>query len=96
MPQKRYSPESIQGVVAEMVFRARTTWSLRRVHAYWDGHGWNVNANSVDDPNRWHAGNIVVSRNCYFLPFIWREFYFATPFSSHRAFYRLRLTAAIA
>ncbi|MDP2951625.1 MAG: hypothetical protein Q8N55_04550 [bacterium] len=37
--------------------------SLRCVRAYWGGRGCHVSAYSVDDPIRWYAGNIVVSRN---------------------------------
>lgn len=35
------------------------------VNANWNAEndGWNVNANSVQNPNRWNAGNQVVSRH---------------------------------
>ena len=41
------------------------TKRLWAVNANWnaDNDGWNVNANSVDNPNRWNAGNQAVSRN---------------------------------
>jgi len=34
------------------------------VNANWnaDDDGWNVNANSVDNPNRWNVGNQVLSK----------------------------------
>jgi hypothetical protein len=40
------------------------------VNANWNGanDGWNVNANEVDNPNTWNAGNQVVSRNYIFSP----------------------------
>ena len=43
----------------------------------WNGDGWNVNANSVENPNAWNDGNRVFSRNCYVsLAAMRREFYF--------------------
>ena len=33
-----------------------------------DNGGWNVNANSVTNPNRWNEGNQVFSRNCCVSP----------------------------
>ena len=41
---------------------------LRAVNVNWNGDGWNVNANSVENPNEWNAGNRVFSRYCCFLP----------------------------
>ncbi|KKS12680.1 MAG: hypothetical protein UU70_C0036G0003 [Candidatus Yanofskybacteria bacterium GW2011_GWA1_41_6] len=50
------------------------------VNANWNaGNGWNVNANSVDNPNAWNESNQVLARNflrsrtllwgfCLFLP----------------------------
>jgi hypothetical protein len=35
----------------------------RAVNVNWNDDGWNVNANRVDDENRWNAGNRVFSRN---------------------------------
>lgn len=32
------------------------------VNANWNDNGWNVNANSVTNPNEWNADNVVVSR----------------------------------
>jgi len=60
---------------------------LRTVNVNWNDDGWNVNANSVENPNRWNDGNRVFSRNCCFSPAtLWREFCFVTPFSIPRAF----------
>jgi hypothetical protein len=41
---------------------------LRAVNVNWNDDGWNVNANSVENPNRWNDGNQVFSRNCWFSP----------------------------
>lgn len=41
---------------------------LRSVNANFNaGNGWNLNANPVENPNRWNDGNQVVSRNCCIL-----------------------------
>ncbi|MEK7660400.1 MAG: hypothetical protein AAB343_04325 [Patescibacteria group bacterium] len=37
---------------------------LRTVYVYWHDDGWNVNAYSVEDPDRWGDGDRVFSRNC--------------------------------
>ncbi len=37
---------------------------LRAVNANWNDDGWNVDANSVENPNEWNDGNQVLSRNC--------------------------------
>ena len=44
-----------------MLRRTQTLWA---VNANWnaDNGGWNVEANSVENPNRWNDGNQVVSR----------------------------------
>ncbi len=50
---------------------------LHAVNVNWNGDGWNVNANSVDNLNRWNDGNHVFSRNSCISPAtLWREFYF--------------------
>jgi len=36
---------------------------LRAANVNWNDDGWNVNANSVENPNEWNAGNQVFSRN---------------------------------
>jgi hypothetical protein len=36
------------------------------VNANWNDDSWNVNANSVENPNEWNAGNRLISRD-YFL-----------------------------
>jgi hypothetical protein len=33
------------------------------VNVNWNGDGWNVKANSVENPDEWNAGNSVFSRN---------------------------------
>ena len=45
---------------------ALCTRVLRAVYVYWNGNGWNVNANPTDNPNDWNADNRVFSGNCYF------------------------------
>ncbi len=47
---------------------------LRTVNANWNDDGWNVNANSVTNPNTWNDDNQVFSRNSCILPLIRREF----------------------
>ena len=49
---------------------ARRTIRLWAVNANWnsDDGGWNVNANSVENPNRWNDGNRVVSRYSFLSP----------------------------
>jgi len=53
------------------------------VDAYWssDYGGWSVNANSIENLNRWNAGNHVVSRNSsvFSHSYGW-EFLFSIPF----------------
>jgi hypothetical protein len=39
---------------------------LRAVNANWNDDGWNMNANSAENPNRWNDGNQVFSRNYCF------------------------------
>jgi len=49
---------------------ARRTKRLWAVNANWnqgDG-GWNVNTNSVENPNRWNADNQVLSRYSFLSP----------------------------
>jgi hypothetical protein len=72
----RYSLKSNHETVA---WKALCTKRLWAVNANWnaDNDGWNANANSVDNPNRWNAGNQVVSRNfLVFSPDVmsWRVF----------------------
>jgi len=62
-----FNPERSQRVVVRMVFCASGP-VLRAVNVNWNDDGWNVNANSVENPNRWNDGNQVFSRNCYFSP----------------------------
>lgn len=44
-----------------MIFSTETT--LRAVNVNWNDDGWNVNANSVENPNKWNADKQVFSRN---------------------------------
>ena len=59
---------------------------LRAVNVNWNDDGWNVNANSVENPNEWNDGNQVFSRNCWFSPRLrlW-EFLLEDLSSIHRA-----------
>jgi hypothetical protein len=41
---------------------------LWAVNANWNDDGWNVNANSIDNPNDWNADNQVFSRNYFLSP----------------------------
>ncbi len=41
---------------------------LQAVNVNWNDDGWNVNANSVTNPNEWNDGNQVFSRNCCISP----------------------------
>lgn len=49
---------------------ASHTHELWAVHANWnaDNDGWNVEANSVTNPNKWNADNQVVSRYSFLSP----------------------------
>jgi len=53
-------------MVAQMVFCTRTAGVLRAVNCNWNDDGWNVNANSIENPNEWNDGNQVFSRNSLF------------------------------
>ncbi len=58
---------------------------LRAVNVNWNDDGWNVNANSVENPNEWNDGNQVFSRNCWFSPRLKvGEFLLANPSSNHQ------------
>ena len=50
--------------------------TIRAVNVNWNGDGWNVNANSVSNSNRWNDGNRMFSRNCCVLSgrHVWRVF----------------------
>lgn len=63
----RYNSESIRRVVERM---ARRTIALWAVNANWnsDNDGWNIEANSVTNPNKWNADNQVVSRYPFLSP----------------------------
>ena len=63
--QIRYSPERIRRAVALAVWRTKC---LCAVNVNWNDDGWDVNANSVENPNRWNDSNQVFSRNYLFSP----------------------------
>lgn len=67
MSHIRYSLASIQWAVERMARRTKRLWA---VNANWNSGngGWNVNANSVENPNRWNDGNQVVSRYSFLSP----------------------------
>ena len=44
-------------------FLHESTGVLWAVNCNWNDDGWNVNANSVEDPNKWNDDNQVFSRN---------------------------------
>lgn len=84
-----YVPDTIQSVVIQRVVirmgLCTRVLVLRAVNVNWNDDGWNVNANSVENSNRWNADNQVFSRNYCVSPaldFIFgREFCFAVPSS---------------
>ena len=47
---------------------ARCTRVLWAVNAYWNGDGWNVEANSPDNRNEWNVGNEFLSRYPFLSP----------------------------
>lgn len=62
---------------------------LRAVNVNWNDNGWNVNANSVDNPNDWNDGNRVFSRNYYFSSRLKVEKFLSLVLSSsHLAFFQ--------
>ena len=72
--------------VIQMVSCTMNALVLRTVNVNWNDDGWNVNANPVENSNRWNDGNRVFSRNYWFSP---RprvgEFLPANLFSNHQA-----------
>lgn len=64
-----------------MVFCVGIAWVLRAVNANWNGDGWNVNANSVENPNRWNDGNQVFSPQLLFLSYLFGGNFVLQPFS---------------
>ena len=59
---------------------------LRVVNVNWYDDGWNLNANSVENPNRWNAGNQAFSRNyCFSLRSMVGEFLLVGLFSNRLA-----------
>jgi len=69
-------------MVAQMAFLLENAGVLRAVNVNWNDDGWNVNANSVENPNRWNEGNQVFSRNYCFspVPFAGVFFFAISPF----------------
>lgn len=43
-----------------------TVLTLWAVNANWNDDGWNVEANSIENPNEWNADNQAFSRNSLF------------------------------
>ena len=76
--QIRFSPESIQRTVVVMA-RCILIWA---VNANWnsDNRYWNVNANSVENPNEWNAGNQVLSRYSFLSSAFMAEVLLINPF----------------
>lgn len=73
--QIRYNPESSRARESRGGGIDGMAYEICAVNVNWNGDGWNVNANSVDNPNRWNEGNQVFSRNYLFSPVaFWREF----------------------
>jgi hypothetical protein len=74
----------IWGVVVLMILYTIMSGVLRAVNVNWNDAGWNVNANSVENPNEWNDGNQVFSRNYCFSPnqLDW-EFFVSNPFFQH-------------
>ena len=71
-------------VVIRMV-SCTITLVLRAVNVNWNDDGWNVNANSVENPNTWNDGNRAFSRNyCFSLRLTVGEFLFAGLSSSRQ------------
>ncbi|GEM_PF-1853637 len=54
--------------VMRMVSCTMNSGVLRAVNVNWYDDGWNVNANPVENPNRWNDGNQVFSRNSSLSP----------------------------
>jgi len=74
MSHIRFNLENIRWVVVWMAWRTNVLWA---VHAYWNGGGLYVEANSLDNPNDWNADNRFLSRNSIFfsrLGLSWRVF----------------------
>ena len=61
----RFNPERIRWAVQWMVRRMNVLWA---VNANWNDDGWNVEANSVSNPNEWNAGNEFLSRYPFLSP----------------------------
>lgn len=61
---------------------AQRTVELWAVNANWnsDNRYWNVEANSVENPNKWNDGNQVFSRYCFLSPAFIAEVLFIKPF----------------
>src|SRR3989344_470847 len=67
-------------------FGAQVRWA---VNGNRNDDGWNVNRNSVDNPNPWNAGRLLVSRNSFLPPALnAREFSFGDLSSIRRPFCR--------
>jgi len=51
---------------ASIFYVKNTSGVLRAVNVNWNDGGWNVNVNSIENPNPWNVGNRVFSRNYCF------------------------------
>jgi len=49
-----------------MAFCTRAGGVLRAVNVNWNDDGWNLEANSVLNPDGWNDGNLFFSRNLLF------------------------------
>jgi hypothetical protein len=78
MSHIRYSPKSNQWTVVEMIY-CILIWA---VNANWnsDNRYWNVEANSVENPNEWNQGNQVLSRYYLLSSVVRAEVLFKSPF----------------
>lgn len=89
-----YVPNKLKPVVIQRVVTDGPMYDnagvLRTVNVNWNDDGWNVNANPVENSNRWNDGNHVFSRNyCFFsLVFMTGEFLFANLFSIHQVVFQ--------
>jgi hypothetical protein len=52
---------------------------LWAVNVNWNSDGWNVYANSVENPNKWNAGNQVLSRYCFLSSVLVAEVFVSRP-----------------
>ena len=70
------------------------SYKIWTVNANWNAeNGWNVDANSVENPNEWNAGNQVLSKLASFKdPQVMGSLFV---FANHRAFFQFQLMVVI-